>query len=352
MLQQSVTLKGLPRFQQPLSLRSSVSIVVAMLVFFTNLGMTLILLLFNPAPNSGTPTFRIQIAIWIVIMSGLTSLIVYIFARQLLSPLGKLNKQLLDLRERGNRLRAEDLEEEPSASEINVLRETLRELLEQISTEQERRDAFIATLVHDLKTPLVAIGHLLMVIEKDDQLSRDERVNLVNKLHIETDRLIDLVQKMVDAYKFERQSVQLNRIVYPLHALVATLLERSKPFAEQRNLTLTMSGQAEALIDPKELERALYNLLTNALRYARKEIHIEVTPQCVRIIDDGPGLPKPLKELSKPFNGQPADIAGQRYTTGTGGLGLFIAKCILEAHGGHLLDESANHKTILAAYFS
>lgn len=351
MLKRSVTLKGLPRFQQPLSLRSSVSIVVATLVFFTNFGVTLLLIFLDPTPDYEKTEFTTKIALWLVVMSASTSVIVYLFSRQLLSPLGKLHKQLLALRASGKRLRAEDIEDEASALEVNVLRDTFRDLLGQISLEQERRNAFIAALVHDLKTPLVAVGHLLAVIEADDKLSRSERVSLVNKLHVETDRLVDLVQKMVDAYKFERQDVQVNRVMYPLHDIVATLLERSKPFAEQRGLTITTTGQAEALVDPKELERALYNLLTNAIRYAHKEIRLEVTPTCIRMMDDGPGLPKSLEELSQPFNGQPTNIAGQRYSTGTGGLGLFIAKRILEAHGGRLVDESAHQQTILVAYF-
>jgi signal transduction histidine kinase len=349
-LQQSVTLKSLS-FRRAISLRSQVSIVTAILVFFTNFGMVSLALLLDPTPDYEVFHLRIQIALWLIVMSGSTSLIVYVFSRHLLLPLTNLNKQLLEVRGGGKRLRLEDIDSSSSAAEITVLRETLRELLGQIATEQSRRDAFIAALVHDLKTPLIATGHLLAMIEQDDTLPKKERIALIGNLHLETERLIDLVQKMVDAYKFERQDIQLHRLDHPLENIVATVIERVKPFAKQRSLHIQTTGQATAFVDPKELERGLYNLLTNATRYAHQYINIAITANCIRISDDGPGLPQSLDALARPFNGQPTNIAGQRYATGTGGLGLFIAKSILEAHGGHLADESANGTTVLAAYF-
>lgn len=337
--------------RRPFTLRSQVSLVAAILVFFTNFGMISLAFLLDPTPDYEIFHLRIQLGLWLIVMSGATSFIVYIFSRQLFSPLTHLNKQLLAVRQRGKQLKIEDIDEASSAFEISLLQDTLRDLLAQIATEQSRRDAFIAALVHDLKTPLVAIGHLLAMIEENDSLPREERIKLIGSLHLETERLIDLVQKMVDAYKFERKDVQIKCVLYPIHSIVATVTKRVKPFAEQRALSIVTTGTAEALVDPQELERAVYNLVTNAVRYARSEVRLELSSNCLRISDDGPGLSKPLDELARPFNGQPADIAGQRYATGTGGLGLFIAKSVLEAHGGRLVDESANQRTILAAYF-
>ncbi|NJK43249.1 MAG: sensor histidine kinase [Pleurocapsa sp. SU_196_0] len=68
----------------------------------------------------------------------------------------------------------------------------------------------------------------------------------------------------------------------------------------------------------------------------RLERHLEVSDGALIIADDGPGLPASLEELTKPFNSQQVTLAGQSFTSGTGGLGLFIARRIVEAHGGTL----------------
>ncbi|HNR00705.1 MAG TPA: ATP-binding protein, partial [Trueperaceae bacterium] len=94
------------------------------------------------------------------------------------------------------------------------------------------------------------------------------------------------------------------------------------------------------------------NLVSNAGRYARSEVRLEVFNNMVRVQDDGPGLPAPLEQLAQPFVGRTVEIAGKEYAGGTGGLGLFIARRVLEAHGGRLVCEASGpNGTVLLAYF-
>src|SRR5690606_26556662 len=132
---------------------------------------------------------------------------------------------------------------------------------------------------------------------------------------------------------------------------MTTLAQRLEPLISERGIALTLTGAASAFIDRREVERALYNLLSNAARYAQSSILVDVFPGLVRISDDGPGLGAPLEELAQPFNDQGVDIAGRRYAAGAGGLGLFIARRVMEAHGGRLVSEASGPRgTVLLAY--
>jgi signal transduction histidine kinase len=224
-------------------------------------------------------------------------------------------------------------------------------MLQEMHQEQARRSAFTAALMHDLKTPLIAANHLLTVVRDNEALTREQRIEVVSRLSTENRALIELVQKMVDAHRLELEDVPLKREARDLRVLVTEVLERLRPLSIERGVAISVQGEARARVDPKELERALYNLLSNAVRYARSRIEVEVFPGMLRISDDGPGLPEPLERLAQPFNGQPLEIAGHRYTAGTGGLGLFIARRVLEAHGGKLVTETSGERgTVLLAY--
>ena len=154
----------------------------------------------------------------------------------------------------------------------------------------------------------------------------------------ENARLLGLVQQMADAHRFEREEVRLTLLPTDLRALLEAAALRERSRAALKGFELTVSGSGRAEVDPAVLERAVGNLIDNALRYARSSIELRVTPTGLQVRDDGPGLPDQvtLQHLAQPFNAQPVEIAGQRYTAGTAGLGLYIVRRIVEAHGGEL----------------
>lgn len=337
-----------------LSLHAQVALVIAVLSFLPNLVMALMIFIPERDQLGQTGlTIWLPLIIWVACVVLLSACIGYLLSRQLLKPLRHLGIQIQGLQRSPDKLVKAKLAVEPrEPKETLALKASFNALLSEVALEQSRRNSFMATLVHDLKTPLVAAKHLLAVVRDTDSLPREERVELVGQLLDENSRLLDLVQKMVDAHKFEREEVVLKRQVMPLRPLVQDICERLRPLALERQLRLDIRGDAQASVDPRELERALYNLVSNAVRYARSEIIVEVYAGVIRLSDDGPGLPRPIEELAQPFNAQPVDIAGKRYTAGTGGLGLFIARRIIEAHGGRLVTEVTGPKgTVLLIYF-
>lgn len=337
----------------PLSLRAQVALVIAGLSFLPNLVLLLGLLL--PAFSDGLrlpPEDRLLFAGWVLVLALGSAGVGYLLSAQLLEPLLSVRRDVGALTVTSRRLASARLAVaggEPS--EVLALKRSFNSLLERVELEAGRRESFMATLMHDLKTPLVAANHLLAVVRDDDSLSREERVGIVARLTEENRELIALVQKMVDAHRFEQGEVPLRREPVEVAALVRRVAARVAPLAAERGVEVVVRGDARARLDAAEFERALYNLVSNAVRYARSRITLEVFQGLIRLEDDGPGLPEPLERLAQPFVAQPVEIAGVRTTGGAGGLGIYIARRILEAHGGRLVTEVTGPSgTVLLLY--
>lgn len=313
---------------RPASLRAQFALVIALLSFGPNVVLTVAL-----AAMTGTELSR-SVLVWIALVALVSGLMALFISRALLTPLSKLTVEL------ATRGVGEPLPDDPS--EVRALRGAFRGLLGRLRTERERRGAFMATLVHDLKTPLIATSHLIALL-REGQLPPEAQGQAYAQVLEENARLLHLVGQMADAHKFERDDLSLTLAPAELRPLLDSLAARYQERARSRGLRLTVSGAGTGLADPKELERGLGNLLDNALRYAKGEVRLEAAPGTLRVLDDGPGLAAPLASLAQPFNSQPVEIAGHRYTAGTAGLGLYIARRVAEAHGGRLCYARADH---------
>lgn len=303
------------------TLRAQFTLIIFLLAFLPNLVLT-----FTARPNVPMLT----LVTWMLLVGLLCAVTGYVLSGALLRPLSRLESEV----QRGDfaQLHADD------PAEIRALRGTFTTLIDRLGTEQGRRSAFMATLVHDLKTPLIATGHLTSALTTYP-IPEPERREIGTQIQAETARLLALVQQMADAHRFEREDVQVQATHTDLRGLLDGVARRVAPQAETRGLKLSVSGSGSAPVDAPVMERAIANLTENAVRYAQTQVQLSVTPQGIRVQDDGPGLSGDLADLAQPFNAQPALIAGQHYTAGTAGLGLFIVRRIAEAHGGQLLYE-------------
>lgn len=311
------------------TLRFQFTLVIFLLAFLPNAVLTLI----SGQRGDLIGIAGLSLALWLSAVAILSALIGWVLSGALLKPLSRLTGEL-----GSGEMQIQDghgLNDDPQ--EVRALRDAFGGLLRRLLTEQERRGAFMATLVHDLKTPLIATGHLIHALS-DRSLPQGEREMFSHHLLTENTRLLGLVQQMADAHRFERDEVRLTLCPTDLRALLDAAAIRERSRAAGKGVALTVSGNGQAEVDPAVLERAIGNLIDNALRYARSSIELRVTSTGLQVRDDGPGLPEQLtlQSLAQPFNAQPVEIAGQRYTAGTAGLGLYIVRRIVEAHGGEL----------------
>jgi signal transduction histidine kinase len=338
-----------PSFQAKGSLKAQVAFLIAMLSFVPNFALIAITYSLYPKRLALEPIGILGITLWILVLGVLSAGIGYGSSHYMLKPLSQLAEELQDLENRLGQMDQWHLNPKPQdPEEALILRNAFIQVLERFRLEQNRRQAFSATLMHDLKTPLLAFQYILAVL-KEQPLSPQDKDSIITQAQQENERILDLVQKMVQVYRLENKELKLRRRPCNLSWLVEMLAKRMLPIAAQRRITLRTTGSGWGAVDPSEFERALYNLVDNALRYARSQVTIEVLPHQIWVIDDGPGLPAPLDELAKPYTAEPIEIAGKRYTARSSGLGLFIVQQIMQAHQGRLeVIKSDSEGTTLA----
>jgi signal transduction histidine kinase len=206
---------------------------------------------------------------------------------------------------------------------------------------QRGRTAFLAALMHDLKTRLVGMALLLRdgqpLCSLDVDAVRSELTSIQAWLAGALDAVrLDQVERLV-----RREPVDMRRLIDEVTARSAA--------TDSSLAHVTVEGSATANVDRVEFARALTNLVDNARRAARSNVAVEIYPGLIRVSDDGAGLPAPLEELTQPF--LRVEGGEDRLTTTGTGLGLFVARRVVELHGGRLVCERSDPTgTVLLAY--
>lgn len=211
---------------------------------------------------------------------------------------------------------------------------------------------FIAEMVHELRTPLAALraSTTLLLRPTLPDAMRDE---IVTTMQDETDRLTTLTNDFLDLARLESGRSRLNTEVFDLRELVEECIEVIAPRADEYGITLHIRGMFRTTeADRSKIKQVVLNLLTNAIKYNRprgtiicevmlhfpEEAH-DCPPNCLRVsvTDTGVGIsPEHQPHVFEKFYRVPGT---DNNITGTG-LGLVIAKRIVEAHGCDMWFES------------
>ncbi|MCL5958791.1 MAG: ATP-binding protein [Chloroflexi bacterium] len=210
---------------------------------------------------------------------------------------------------------------------------------------QEQRDDLLRAVSHDLRTPLSIIqgqAQLLQrVLEKavpDGQARRS-----VEAIITGARRMDAMIEDLVDAARLEAGQLRLEKRPVELRSFVSDLLDRAAGAMDEGRIKVDMEKEILLVdVDPNRLERILINLLGNALKYSAPETEVLVTAEkayrevTVSVTDRGVGiLAEDLPYLFHKFY----RTKGARKAEGLG-LGLYITKMLVEAHGGRIWVES------------
>mgnify|MGYP006360008057 CR=1 FL=1 len=306
-----------------MSLRARLALVIALLAFLPNLVLALTLGALGEGPWP-------PLLLWLFLLALLSGLVGYFLAKSLLRPLEELTRALAYLSLKGGPLEALRLPtpKEPPPEEIALLRARFSELLARLKELLEAREALYAAVAPDLKPPLLsALPLVLDHRERADDLGKERRVALRRALREELARGYRLTENLLALARLEARPPRGETL--NLRALAEDLLLRYRDEAKRRGLLLEVEGAGLARGERLLVERALANLLENALRHAKSRVRLRVGEGVFLVEDDGEGLPLPLEALARPF----LQGEGRR---GSAGLGLYTAKRVAEAHGGRL----------------
>lgn len=224
--------------------------------------------------------------------------------------------------------------------EISELDSVFHRMAEALAEANRVKQEFVAMISHDLRSPLTAVQCTLELIADGAYGELKETgYKRVKTAERETDRLIVLINNLLDIEKLEANQMVLELVPTELAPLVESATESMKPLCEAKDVTIkTDLGNAQVMADENRLMQVLVNLLSNAIKFSNQDSSVEVsikhlkTEAEVRVKDYGRGIPASQKELIFERWKQTSKEDGH---AGKGsGLGLAISKSIVEAHGG------------------
>jgi signal transduction histidine kinase len=246
------------------------------------------------------------------------------------------------------RLRAHIVELEATQHRLEETTHDLVAALTKASAASDAKSAFLAAMSHELRTPLNAvIGFSEMVMcEAFGPIGNPKYRDYVADIHKSGAHLLNLINDVLDLSRLDSGGVALDEAETPLKFVVEEALAIAAPRADAANIRLSATyapGLPHVVVDVRRIQRVLANILSNAIKFTPAEGSVQVhvaCPQGVRITvtDTGIGIAK--DDVAHAFErfGQVDSRLSRKYE-GTG-LGLPLARQLVELHGGTLTLES------------
>lgn len=237
-------------------------------------------------------------------------------------------------------------------------RQKHQQAMEKFEREKERelytaKIDFFTNVAHEIRTPLTLIKSPLENVLASQLVSEEVRDDL-EIMDLNTNRLLDLVNQLLDFRKTETRGFQLNFMECDVADILQKTYKRFKPLARQRGLELTVDApeNLRASVDREGLTKIISNMLTNAIKYADTYIRVKLSAEddklLITVCNDGPVVPVEMREeIFKPFIQYKAGAL--QAVSGTG-IGLALARSLAELHGGtlHMGDSMENNCFVMA----
>ena len=237
------------------------------------------------------------------------------------------------------------------SQQLNTIKTKLQKNARAAKEAEQKKNDLIVYLAHDLKTPLTSIIGYISLLRDEKEISEELQHHYIQIVYDKAERLGDLINEFFEITRFNltKQILEIENI--NVTRLLEQLTFEFKPMFIEKNITckLDIAKDLQVPCDVAKMQRVLDNLLRNAVNYSYADstivIKVEKMDDVVKIqfTNHGPTIPseKIIHIFDQFYRGDNA----RRSTTGGAGLGLAIAKEIVELHGGSIYAESANECT-------
>ncbi|SFE34520.1 Signal transduction histidine kinase [Lentibacillus persicus] len=267
-----------------------------------------------------------QRMILVFIIGGIAAILLsYLLTNKLVTPLTKLKHQLKIIEKR----KFNEIERVKATGEIKEVEQGLYDMATELERYMKSQQAFFQNASHELKTPLMTIQGYAEGI-RDGVFDNDDREKGLEMMVTEVSRLKTIINEMILLAKLDSEQTTYQPEQINGAELIEQVLDRALPLVSDKGIELHHSADKHSIFyaDQEKLLRALSNITFNAIRHARSQVAIKAGENMITIEDDGEGVPQELiPHIFHRF------VKGK---TGETGLGLAIARAIVEQSGGKI----------------
>ena len=270
-------------------------------------------------------------------------------------PFGYLNEVLIatsDIYQQENRLIKLSTPLKSIENYLNKLRADVQESKAAAQNIEKRKSDMLSFLAHDLKTPLTAIIGYLNLLNDTPDMSMEERAKCVHISIEKAQRLEEMINEFFDITRYNLHQVDLAKEVIDLYYMLVQLSDEFYPLLSVHGNTVQLLVDEDLTIDadPVRLARVFNNILKNAIYYSYPDTEIIIIGkklyENIVITFQNQGKTIPQQKLTSIFDKFFRLDDARTSNTGGAGLGLAIAKDIVELHGGSIAAESQNETII------
>jgi len=217
---------------------------------------------------------------------------------------------------------------------------------------EQRKNDLIVYLAHDLKTPLTSVIGYLTLLKDEKEISPELQEKYTGIALDKAQRLEELINEFFDITRFSLTHLTLEPETVNLTRMLEQITYEFNPILAGKDLTweLSLPADMEIVCDPDKLERVFDNLIRNAVNYSypNSAISVAAYPDAdiviLQLVNSGKTIP--AEKLGRLFEQFYRMDSSRASSTGGAGLGLAIAKEIVDLHGGLIKAESADEKVI------